>query len=111
MLQDNGYSRYARLADLKSDALSLDRERLISVLLELVMVPEETFVGADRIQVAHDAVGRERRQMENQKPTGSIQANPYGQKFHAKQEGTLHLDGPIRVKREEEAARRANTAS
>ena len=68
MLQENGNSRYSRLADLKSDALSLDRERLVNVLLELVMVPEETFVGADRIQVAHDIV-RE-RQLDSLKTTG-----------------------------------------
>jgi hypothetical protein len=72
MLQANGSSRYARLAELKADALSLDRDTLVNVVLELVMVPEETFVGADRIQVAHDAIVRERRQLENLKHAGAF---------------------------------------
>eukprot|EP00242_Pyramimonas_sp_CCMP2087_P012472 CAMPEP_0198221852 /NCGR_PEP_ID=MMETSP1445-20131203/85560_1 /TAXON_ID=36898 /ORGANISM="Pyramimonas sp., Strain CCMP2087" /LENGTH=141 /DNA_ID=CAMNT_0043900153 /DNA_START=391 /DNA_END=813 /DNA_ORIENTATION=+ len=126
MLQANGSSRYARLAELKADALSLDRDTLVNVVLELVMVPEETFVGADRIQVAHDAIVRERRQLENLKPTGLVQPNPYGQKsaqpnpYSVKQEALPSLEGPcaaadpdtksvVKVKREDEQSdRKAN---
>eukprot|EP00976_Prorocentrum_cordatum_P077298 1182629-Prorocentrum_minimum.AAC.1 len=98
MLQD-GYSRFARLADLKADALLLDRDTLVRVILELVMLPDETFVGADRIQMAQDAVGRERRQ--NLKPAWVTQE---------------HLECPsiggfVKVKRDDDSGRRAALAS